>query len=73
MDAITTVGSQTLGVAWPVVWSLAKIVAIVVPILLDGRVPDLLGTQAHRLDAYPHRSNRVGRWACCNRSPTQSS
>jgi len=34
MDAITTVGSQTLGAAWPVVWSLAKIVAIIVPILL---------------------------------------
>ena len=34
MDAVTAVGSQTLGVAWPVVWSLAKIVAIVLPILL---------------------------------------
>ncbi len=33
MDAITTYGSQTLGAAWPVVWSLAKIIAIVVPIL----------------------------------------
>jgi len=33
MDAITAYGSQTLGSAWPVVWSLAKIVAIVVPIL----------------------------------------
>ncbi len=34
MDAITAYGTQTLGAAWPVVWSLAKIVAIVVPILL---------------------------------------
>ena len=34
MEAFTTMGSQTLGAAWPVVWSLAKIVAIVVPILL---------------------------------------
>jgi NADH-quinone oxidoreductase subunit H len=33
MDAITTYGSQTLGSAWPVVWSLAKIGAIVLPIL----------------------------------------
>jgi NADH-quinone oxidoreductase subunit H len=33
MDAITTFGSQTLGSAWPVVWSLAKITAIVLPIL----------------------------------------
>lgn len=33
MDAITTFGSQTLGSAWPVVWSLAKITAIVLPVL----------------------------------------
>ncbi len=33
MDAITTYGSQTLGAAWPVVWSLTKIFAIVLPIL----------------------------------------
>ncbi|HVG04253.1 MAG TPA: NADH-quinone oxidoreductase subunit NuoH [Burkholderiaceae bacterium] len=33
MDTITTYGSQTLGAAWPVVWSLAKIMAIVLPIL----------------------------------------
>ena len=33
MDAMTAYGSQALGAAWPVVWSLAKIVAIVVPIL----------------------------------------
>jgi NADH-quinone oxidoreductase subunit H len=34
MDALTAYGTHTLGAAWPVVWSLAKIVAIVVPILL---------------------------------------
>jgi len=34
VEAFTTIGSQTLGAAWPVVWSLARIVAIVVPILL---------------------------------------
>ena len=33
MDAITAFGSQTLGSAWPVVWSLTKITAIVLPIL----------------------------------------
>ncbi|MGZ8202761.1 MAG: NADH-quinone oxidoreductase subunit NuoH [Burkholderiales bacterium] len=32
--AITGFGSQALGPAWPVVWSLAKIVAIVLPVLL---------------------------------------
>jgi NADH-quinone oxidoreductase subunit H len=34
MEAFTSMGSQALGAAWPVVWSLARIVAIVVPILL---------------------------------------
>ena len=34
MDAITTMGTQTLGAAWPALWALARIVAIVVPILL---------------------------------------
>ncbi|HWL74123.1 MAG TPA: NADH-quinone oxidoreductase subunit H, partial [Burkholderiaceae bacterium] len=33
MDAITAFGSQTLGAAWPVVWSLAKITAILLPVL----------------------------------------
>lgn len=33
MDAFTAAGSQALGAAWPVVWSLAKILAIVLPIL----------------------------------------
>jgi NADH-quinone oxidoreductase subunit H len=32
--SITSFGSQALGPAWPVVWSLAKIVAIVLPVLL---------------------------------------
>jgi len=33
MDAFTAAGSQALGAAWPVVWSLAKILAITLPIL----------------------------------------
>ena len=33
MEAFTTMGSETIGAAWPVVWSLVRIVAIVVPIL----------------------------------------
>ncbi len=33
MDAITTFGSDVLGSAWPVVWSLTKITAIVLPVL----------------------------------------
>ncbi len=34
LDSVSQYGAQTLGGAWPVVWSLAKIVAIVVPVLL---------------------------------------
>jgi NADH-quinone oxidoreductase subunit H len=34
MDEFVAYGSQTLGGAWPVVWTLAKIVAVLVPILL---------------------------------------
>jgi NADH-quinone oxidoreductase subunit H len=34
VEAFTAFGAQTLGPVWPVVWSLAKIVAIVVPLLL---------------------------------------
>lgn len=34
MDEFVAFGSQTLGAAWPVVWTLAKIVAVLVPILL---------------------------------------
>ena len=33
IETITSYGSQTLGSAWPVVWSLARILAIVLPIL----------------------------------------
>jgi len=34
MDALTAFGAETLGAAWPAVWSLVRIVAIVVPLLL---------------------------------------
>jgi NADH-quinone oxidoreductase subunit H len=33
IDGLTTWGEGTLGSAWPVVWSLAKIVAVVLPLL----------------------------------------
>jgi len=33
IETITSYGSQTLGPAWPVVWSLARILAIVLPVL----------------------------------------
>jgi NADH-quinone oxidoreductase subunit H len=34
VDTITATGSSYLGAAWPVVWSMVRIVAIVVPVLL---------------------------------------
>ncbi len=34
MESFTAMGSQALGAAWPVAWALARIVAIVVPVLL---------------------------------------
>ena len=72
MDAVAAYGSQALGVAWPVVWSLAKIVAIVLPILLLVAYTDLLGAQADRLDAHPGGPEPRGPGrAGCSRSPTR--
>lgn len=34
LDTVTTFGSSTLGPAWPVVWTLVKIVAVVLPLML---------------------------------------
>ena len=62
MDAIASYGTQTLGAAWPVVWSLAKIVAIVVPILL---MVAYLTYWERRLIGWMHiriGPNRVGPW-----------
>ena len=33
LHEVTTWGEGTLGAAWPVVWNLAKIVALLVPLL----------------------------------------
>src|SRR5690349_13466482 len=34
LDSVTAFGSSTLGPAWPVVWSLVKIVALIIPLML---------------------------------------
>jgi len=34
LEAITAQGSSVLGPAWPVVWTLAKIVAVLLPLLV---------------------------------------
>ena len=34
LDSITSFGGSTFGVAWPVLWTLVKIVALVLPLLL---------------------------------------
>ncbi len=62
MEGLTSFGSQTLGAAWPVVWSLAKIVAIVVPILL---LVAYLTYWERKLIGWMHirvGPNRVGFW-----------
>ena len=62
MDALTAYGTQTLGTAWPVVWALARIVAIVVPILL---MVAYLTFWERKLIGWMHiriGPNRVGPW-----------
>jgi NADH-quinone oxidoreductase subunit H len=34
LDTVTTFGSTHLGVAWPLVWSVVKIVALIIPLML---------------------------------------
>ena len=34
LDSITTFGTSTLGSAWPLVWSVVKIVALIIPLML---------------------------------------
>ncbi len=34
LDSVTTYGSSLLGGAWPVVWTLVKIVALIIPLML---------------------------------------
>ena len=47
-------GSQLLGPLWPVVWSLIKIICVVLPVM--GCLPDFMGTQNDRLDACAYGS-----------------
>ncbi|MDE2296973.1 MAG: NADH-quinone oxidoreductase subunit H, partial [Burkholderiales bacterium] len=34
LDTVTSFGSATLGAVWPVVWSIVKIVALIIPLML---------------------------------------
>ena len=34
LDSFTGFGQDTLGAAWPVVWTLIKIIALVIPLML---------------------------------------
>ena len=52
MDAFTAMGNQALGAAWPVVWSLAKIVAIVLPLLLAVGISRLAAGSLQRDSVY---------------------
>ena len=70
MDAITAYGTRTLGRgAGRVGARTDRRDRRADP--AHGGVPDLLGAQADRLDAHPHRPNRVGPWGLLSRSPTR--
>ena len=54
------------------VWTLIKIVALVLPLMLLRRLPDAVGAQGDRLDPDPPRARTASaRSACCSRSPTR--
>ena len=72
VDALLGARSQSLlGPAWLPVWTLVKIVAIAVPLILCVAYLTFWRAQGDRLDAGAHRaeSRRAVR-ACCSRSPT---
>ena len=53
LDTVTTFGSILLGAAWPVVWTLVKIVALVLPLMICVAYLTLWERKAHRLDPDP--------------------
>ena len=61
LDSLLAYAELKLGPTWgpaayELVTSLVFIVAIVVPLMLCGGLPDAVGAQADRLDADPHRA-----------------
>jgi NADH-quinone oxidoreductase subunit H len=60
LDTIATLGSSVLGPAWPVVWSLVKIVALVIPLMLSVAYLTLWERKAIGWSQIRPGPNRVG-------------
>jgi len=63
IDTLYNAGAANLGAAWPVVWSLLKIVVLLLP---------LLGCVAY-LTLWERKAIAWSPWACCSPSLTRSS
>jgi NADH-quinone oxidoreductase subunit H len=55
MDTLFTPVQHFFGPTWPAVWTLMKIIAIAIPLILAVAYLTLAGTQDNRLDAGAHR------------------
>jgi NADH-quinone oxidoreductase subunit H len=59
--------------AWPVIWTLIKIVVVVLPLMGAVAYLTLWERKAIGFTQIRIGPNRIGRSACCSRSPTRSS
>ena len=60
LDTLTTYGSSVLGGAWPVVWTLVKIIALVIPLMLSVAYLTLWERKAIGWSQIRPGPNRVG-------------
>ena len=60
LDSITTFGSTVLGPVWPVVWSVVKIVALIIPLMLCVAYLTLWERKAIGWSQIRQGPNRVG-------------
>ena len=60
LDTLTTFGSSVLGGAWPVVWTLVKIIALVIPLMLSVAYLTLWERKAIGWSQIRPGPNRVG-------------
>lgn len=60
LETITTHGSQLFGWAWPVIWTLVKIIALVIPVMLAVAYLTLWERKAIGLSQIRIGPNRVG-------------
>jgi NADH-quinone oxidoreductase subunit H len=62
LDAFNSWGSATLGMAWPVVWSLIKIIAVIAPLMICVAYLTLWERKAIGWTQVRLGPNRVGPW-----------